>query len=104
MEFRIKELMFFLKKNGGKVTGSYATGSQRYDSDLDIFIPEKNFKEVKNHLLFSFSEFDWESSAIGQLNSKKYSPWLEISWRFDKLPKSSRLSMVSFQGVDFQTY
>ncbi len=94
------ELLTFLREHGGKLCGSYARGEEHEGSDLDIFIPEKNWRRVRSVLI----QEKFETTAIGQLCSSKFTPALEISWRFHGTKKSIRLPYRVIEGVKFKTF
>ena len=95
-----REILQFLLKHRCKVTGSYARGEQTGESDLDIYVPEKEWIEVREVLLAE----GFRTSAIGQFHNFLHEPRLEISWRFYKQPAKIRLPLVVVAGVTFKTW
>jgi hypothetical protein len=95
-----REILKFLLEHNGKVTGSYARGEQTRESDLDIYVPEKEWAEVREVLRAE----GFGTTAIGQWNSFLHKPRLEVSWRFFKQPKKIRLPLVTVAGVTFKTW
>ena len=93
----LADILTQLKAHGAKIAGSYARGEQRPDSDLDVFIPEKNWAEVRKVLIGA----KFESTAIGQFCSFDFTPKLEVSWRFNR--QQNKLPQVTIAGVTFKT-
>ncbi len=93
-------LLALLKQHGAKITGSYARGQEHDGSDLDIFIPEKNWSEVRKILI----EQKFATTAIGQFCSFNYDPILEVSWRFYRTKRGLKLPHKTILGIKFQTY
>lgn len=93
-------LTLLVNEAGAKLTGSYARGEQKEISDLDIYIPEKKWGVAKKILLNSGHKID--STAIGQLCSSDFTPFLEVSWRFKR--QKTKLKKVSLFNIDWKTW
>lgn len=94
------ELLKSLKALGARVTGSFARGEQRDISDLDIYVPYDKWSNIRE--LTKNTPFVWVSTALGQVATKSTSPWIELSWRFDR--QREKLKKVVVFGVDFKTW
>lgn len=98
-----------------KITGSYADGTQREDSDIDFYIkpdhPEASFLgkkrniEVIKEILDQFS-ITVESTMIGYWFTHKSQNKLPVQLEFSDLfsPRKNKLKEVEIYGIIFKTY
>lgn len=110
MEYPLK---FFLEDlastNVVKVTGSYAAGKQREDSDIDFYIKEDKPdtpKEKRNILkvikVLRHYNALLDSHTVGYIWTTNLPIQLEFSDLFT--PRQDRLKSVEIKGIKFKTY
>lgn len=99
------------------VVGSYASGTQTSNSDIDLYIKKRSEEELElngyydgegeehyiDKVIESFDKHnvEWESLIIGYINTKDISPMIEASYLFkvDEEDENFETHTISVLGV-----
>lgn len=99
------------------VVGSYASGTQTSNSDIDLYIKKRSEEELElngyydgegeehyiDKVIESFDKHnvEWESLIIGYINTKDISPMIEASYLFkvDEEDENFKTHTISVLGV-----
>lgn len=98
-----------------RVTGSYADGTQNYDSDIDFYVkpdnPEYKCLGLKRNIdkiinILKKYNIKAESDMMGYLHTHKSNNELPIQVEFSDLfsTRKNRLKEVEIMSVKFKTY
>jgi hypothetical protein len=88
-----------------RVTGSYASGTQTEDSDIDFFVSgdlAANMERIKAVFRKYYVQYDQRSPNTCSCSAAPITTPCEFSDAF--APKAQRLDHVSIFGVRFETY
>jgi hypothetical protein len=80
-----------------RISGSWARGEQREDSDVDLYVSEKNWKKVKQLL----EGIKWDSCIVGHVAFTLDGKLFEFSTWFPRYGRRGRV--VTVLGVDLKT-
>lgn len=80
------DIILALRAHGARLTGSWARGEERLDSDYDFYVPERRWKDF-----VKAAPGGWESCIVGHVAWRVGGDLIEASSLFRRTPRKKKL-------------